>query len=208
MRRLHLAGRAAALWACAVAAAVAETSAEDQIERLMEIAAAHHPALRVALARRAEAAAENRETEGFWDPRISVETGYADRSPAMPLLSPGIGRFDRAAWFAAGVEAALAPGLYGGVGASYRDSIDGLPEGRALEAGMYIRIPLWRDRGSALWRAQCDAAQHAYRQRDAELLAVWQDLRRDVELQYIDLQGAFAQLDSCLLYTSPSPRDS
>jgi len=166
----------------------------DPLRELVESAWRESP--RVAAARehvlRATAAAEG--VEGFFDPRLSARASRSDFSQDLYGLTRAGVLTDDTISFQAGVEAAVLPGLYAGLGVEqWRPTRGDATDREISRVGPRLRIPLLRDRGFLSWRAQRRGADAACEAARAQLLDVTQRLEQDVELRYIELQTAFAQ---------------
>lgn len=174
----------------------AENGAPEALRQLIETTWRCNAEAEAARYRVREAAAVRRGTEGFRDPRLMVNTGYAERDPLLPALPAGFAWLDDTAWGESGLEAAFPPGFHAGIGAALRreqENGSGTGESRASAIGAQVRIPLARDRGFALWHADRSIADEGMREAVAVFIRTLQDLRRDVELHYVDLQHAHAQ---------------
>ncbi len=163
------------------------------LAQFIEMAWRHHPEAEAARYRVREAAARRRSEDGFWDPRGSIHTGYAQHDPVLPAIARGFGWSGDALWIEAGIERAFQPGFYAGVGAAHRWEMEETEPDRISAASAQVRVPLVRDRGFSLWQADQAMANSVLRRAHAEMAQLLQDLARDVELRFIDFQLARAQ---------------
>jgi outer membrane protein TolC len=167
------------------------------LRRLVAAALDHNPRLAAAVQRIRQAEAEMEGTAGFLDPRLAAQAGHSQDGRGLPgVLRDGALPSD-ATVAEAGLEFPLKPGAYFGVGAAERrlSDLSGDPDHvlRTL-AGMQLRVPLWRDRGFAGWRADRGRAQAEVEAAHGAWLAEAQELRLDVEQAFIAWQQALAQI--------------
>jgi len=131
----------------------------------------------------------------FYDPRLLAAIGTGKRLRAIPGASLGYGLDDDAATVEAGVEQAIAPGLYASLGVAHRYRWDALGSDDVIQdlVGAQIRIPLLNDRGFRQYDLQQQRALAEYLAAHSRLLATGQTLRRDVILAYITTLETHAQ---------------
>ncbi len=92
--------------------------------------------------------------EGFRDPRLNVSGGFSDGPGSVPAVTlPRVLPADSLS-LQAGIEQPLFGGLYGGLGTGqYLHRTDAADDDfRQSTVGARLRLPLWRDRGYAVWR--------------------------------------------------------
>ncbi|MDX9982538.1 MAG: TolC family protein, partial [Lentisphaeria bacterium] len=134
------------------------------------------------------------ELEGFGDPSVYAAVGMADHSRSVPGSNGYQALTNNAGEFQSGIELPVQPGAYVTLGASDRWFHNPADQGAYYQTlvGLRVRIPLLRDRGFRQWdidRARTLAEYHAVL---AELTQELQDLRRDTEKAYLNLQQAYA----------------
>ncbi|MCA1809669.1 MAG: TolC family protein [Lentisphaerae bacterium] len=165
-----------------------EAPAIDDLSSLVATAMEWNPRVRIAEQQLEQAAAERAELRGFFDPRLTAGAEHLD--------SVG-GR--REALLRAGAAAPVLPGVY----------LDAVLEERLLDqtgdiqdndyenliqstARLRVNAPLLQDRGWRQWKLADLSAAHAYEMALGRLLAVKQEVRREVERQYLALVEAQA----------------
>lgn len=162
------------------------------LRELSGIASRRHPAALAAMERVRQRLAVRHSVEGFRDATVAAGGGYAERDPAVPALSRAFGWINDAVWLEAGVEKPFYPGFHAGIGAAGRER-RAPDEGFETLAGAQVRVPLLRDRGFTLHRADIAIADHEATAEAFDALRVLSDVLRDVALRYADLQVALAQ---------------
>jgi len=196
---------AASLAAGGERAALEETAAAPALQALCAIARERNPDVQAALERVRQGLAARKGVDGFFDPVLSADSGYAERDPVLPALSRAFGWTADAVWIQAGIEQAVAPGWHGGFGAAVRQR-RAEDVGSETLAGAYVRIPLLRDRGFALQNAQVAAVEYDLAALACDALQVALELERDLALRFTDHQLALAQREVAATATERAER--
>lgn len=157
---------------------------ETDLQELTAMAWARHPAILAVREQVVQADAARRELDGFFDPHLTAAGGsrWDPAAGTDGMLALG------------GAETALRSGAYVGMSAeqtllrSQPGEHSTLSQTKLLA---YLRIPLNRDRGFILWRLDQRRASAEEQAAIKHVLTVCQELRRDVELEYITLQAGF-----------------
>ena len=175
------------------------SGAEGEFPALLTRAYLNNPALRALQERVAQFAAAYDATEGFLDPELSVGAGWAGEGMAIPGSSPALSLPGDAAVVESGVVVPLRWGLYLDMGAAARLLSDPEDDFQGdlyqTTVGSRLRVPLVRDRGFALWRADRVAGLAQWNEAAAELAEGMQQLRLEVERGYFGLIEANALVD-------------
>ena len=186
------------LLAAASAIATAGLAAAGELEDVVALALRDNP--QVAAAREAVLRTEAGRLglRGFYAPQATAASGWNRAGRSVPGVPGEVVLPDDAASFLAGVETAVRPGAYIGVGAGERYLIQ--PEGFGdylyqPVAGVQVRIPLLKDRGFRQWKEQNAGADAEYNAAVGRLLRICQDLQRDVEDRYFQHMRSRSDLD-------------
>jgi len=183
----------------------AVSPASSALHSLCAIARERNPDVQAALERVRQGVAARKAVEGFFDPVVSAAGGYAERDPALPVISRAFGWIGDATWTEGGIERAFAPGWHAGLGASVRQRRP-VGDGPETLAGAYVRVPLLRDRGFALQKAELEAADYESVARACHALRTLLEVERDLALRFTDLQLAYAQQDVAQAATARAER--
>lgn len=182
-----------------------EAAIAPLLQTLCAIARERNPDVQAALERVRQGLAVRRSADGFFDPVLSAESGYAERDPLLPALSRAFGWTADAVWIQAGIEQAIAPGWHGGLGAALRQRRD-QDDGPEALAGAYVRIPLLQDRGFALQNALVESAEYDAAALACDALQTVLELERDLALRFTDHQLALAQREVAAAATERAER--
>jgi len=164
--------------------------ARDDLRGLVDTAMEWNPRVRAAAHQLEQAAAERAGLRGFFDPKLTAGGEYADSV---------YGR--RESLLQAGVSAPVVPGVYldAALEERFYDQLGEL-DSTSLEydrliqsrAWLGLNVPLLQDRGWRQWRLDDLRARHAYEAAASQLLAVRQEVRREVEQRYFAVLEAQA----------------
>ena len=173
----------------------AGSTAKEQLASLVALAMESNPRVDAARQRFLRARAELDSVGAFFDPQLLLAGGHVQGDHGAPGATWATGLTRDAATIKAAVELPMRPGAYLSVGAAqrYLDG-SGMEHGSLYQShvGAQVRVPLVRDRVFAQWRATRDEAAAAAEAARQNLLAVTQEVRRDVELVYVRGAGAAA----------------
>ncbi len=169
------------------------SAARDDLQALVSAAMEWNPRIRAAVCQQEQAAADRAGLRGFFDPQLSAGGEYLDSV---------YGR--RETLLQAGVHAPVGPGVYLDAAVEERffdqmgdvDSTS-LEYDRLIQSRVWLglNVPLLQDRGWRQWRLEDLQARHAVAAADRQLLAVRQEVRREVEQQYFTLIEARASIN-------------
>ncbi|MGI6087045.1 MAG: TolC family protein [Kiritimatiellia bacterium] len=168
-------------------------AARDDLQSLVAAAMEWNPRVRAAVHQLEQANAARAELRGFFDPQLSAGGEYRDSV---------YGR--RETLLQAGVHAPALPGVYLDAAAEehFFDQMGDLNSTsleyeRLIQSRLWLglNVPLLQDRGWRKWRLEDLQAQHAAIAADRQLLAVRQEVRRDIEQQYFNLLEAQALIN-------------
>ena len=160
----------------------------DELSDFLKRAEEANPSVQAALQRAEQARQQILETEEFLDSSLYLAAGRTEEDRDMPLEPPNYNQLTgNSLELQGGVEIPLAQGAYVTTGFStrklYKDSAyEHLYQNLAT---LQLSIPLWRDRGFAVYSHRLSAARAEYEQSLCDLLAVKQNLRHQLELAYI-----------------------
>lgn len=125
------------------------------------------------------------------DPQLFASAGYGTALRGLPLSTAGYSRvgLHDSAEVSAGVMVPLEAGAYisaGGVARRWFEPDDGYDPMYQNLLGVNVTVPLWRDRGFAVlgWRRR--AALAAFNAQVNTLMGLEMQVRRDVEIAYIN----------------------
>ena len=158
-------------------------------------AAACNPRLGAARERVQQALASHEELLDFNDPALYGAFGTGQDAVAVPGSATSLTANDSTE-LEIGVEAPFEPGVYLSVGAAerYFDYDNDADPDRYFQSmlGVALRVPLLRDRQFSQWRFRRSAALAEHGASIDRLVDIMQQVRRDVELAYIEAHEAKA----------------
>lgn len=172
--------------------------AEEEIDALVERACRNNPSILALEDRVAQALAAYDATEGFFDPQLQAGGGWSGDAFGVPFSGPDLAVPADATVLESGIVLPVKAGLYVdlGVAARYLSDPDGdFGDVYQTQAGGRLRVPLARDRGFALWRADRLAAFARWHEAGANLLEAVQQLHLQVERGYVGLLEADALVE-------------
>jgi outer membrane protein TolC len=168
---------------------------ETLLSRLQAERLPGHPLVQAARWQVEQAQAATEGVDGYFDTVFHAAAGLATWERPLPGSSLNTGIGENRFAIQSGLEQAVQPGLFIAAGAAERYLMDTGSRDRGLYqtmAGIQAAVPLLRNRGHAQWhqeRLQSGAALEAARQ---DLLAVLQQLRRESDSTWIELNQAIA----------------
>jgi outer membrane protein TolC len=194
-RRLFVVLSAVGVMASAVRAQV---SPADELQALLDRALQANPQVLAAKCRVEQALDQHEELLGFFDPRLYLAGGTAQRARGVPGGTGWTSLTDDANELTAGIELPLRPGAYLTLGAAERSLFDGGGGYDQLYQsllGVRLRIPLMRDRGFVQFEQNRARALADYGAAVSDTIAVMQTLRHAVEVAYVDAYSTLASYD-------------
>jgi len=174
------------------------SSPEAELDGLVALAMDSNPRVTAARQLLSRAVAEHRGVLGFFDPRLTAACGRSDWVRDVPGGTGGVGLQNNSAVTKLGIEMPVRPGAYFSFGMAERYLLEPEEEYDSLYqslVGTRIRIPLARDRVLAEWRTSNWEAMHQVAAAAHHLAAVAQDVRREVELTYVDALRTTADVE-------------
>ncbi|MCK5801969.1 MAG: TolC family protein [Lentisphaeria bacterium] len=158
-------------------------------------AAASNPRLTAACKRVEQALASHEELLDFFDPALYAALGVGRDGSSVPGSTTSFTATDSTE-LEIGIEAPFEPGVYLSVGGAerYLDHDNDADPDRYFQSmlGLALRVPLLRDRNFAQWRFQRSATLAEHSASIDRLTDIMQQVRRDVELAYIEVHEAKA----------------
>ena len=185
----------------ALAAAIpvrAQTPSVSELQSLLDRALQANPQVLAAKARVEQALDQHEGLLGFFDPRLYMAGGTAQRARGVPGGTGWTSLTDDAHELTAGIELPVRPGAYLTLGAAERSLFDGGSGYDQLYQsllGVRLRIPLMRDRGFVQFEQERARALADYGAAVSDTIAVMQTLRHAVEVAYVDAYATLASYD-------------
>jgi len=176
-------------------------SAERELETLVLLAMDRNPRITAARQRMARAVAEHDGVRAFFCPALTAAVGVRDSSGTIPGATRSSGLDDDSVMARLGVELPVRPGAYLSVGLAQRyltdpdDAYDSLYQSTL---GTRLWVPLIKNRGFGEWRAEDLEALETVKAASYDLCDVAQEVRRDVELAYIEVLLARANAEEAV----------